>query len=948
MDSLKIVAQGDNKSVASQARGKLFEKVSAEVLRHHGYDIDNHQLNVTYSGMEIDIEGRARIAGVPLYAECKCYSRDVDCVQLQTFFGKYMTRWFKNSKAHGLFIALPGINSPAMGFYRENCESNSEITLRLLQEPEVMKALVDSRIVVHPDSFQHHIALCAGTPGDRLLVCSDLGFFWIQYVVPQGAGIAQSIQIFDSLGNAISDNDSINHLSELLPELQSFSVIRDSTDAKRQVTHHNGLVDDVVEVRGSSSCFEYQFPASPEFFIGREEILRDIHTFFSQVARRQTSSRSLLFEANSGWGKSSLVLATVEALREEGHYAVAFDSRSASSPHFMISVVEHVLDAFGDFNGLLHDRPILGGFEGAARTLIQIGDKLKASDKLLVIFFDQFENVFHLLEVLSRLAQLCLKVRDAGSNVVLGFSWKTDLIGLTRDFPYRWRDTIIDACQVIRLPPFSDAEINALLNRLASELHTKVRKDLRFLLSECSQGYPWLLKKLCAHVKSQRQAGVVQSEMVRTFLNVEQLFLQDLQGLTAAQDEALRRTARLAPASIWDIGEEFSPEVIQSLIDRRLVVKVGSKYDVYWDIFRDYLNTGKVPVEEVYLLRAQVGSIMNSLSILRESPEGIDVSDFKREAGLSDGAFFNVTRDLRLLQLAEIRDASLALLVPHTPDEKAMFGQVREHLKDRLPRNRCIQHILRTLSDEGEADMARLSEILRLEFPYISAVNRTWETYARIVANWLDVSNLAYWDKSTSRLLKHGLGVQVRERSLSFSRRRSGITVPALHFAPIVQVATRLTLAAAQQDASVDWSGIPRSTVYKALTVLEELGLISRKAQVIYVQAECHAFVQDVVRRTEIARKAVVKWPVFSEFIKILAEHVSTRLSHKQLAQHLLTRSGASWKTSTAETNAKIMLDWARHLGLAAPPYAHSPRGQFKATLASEKDMPLFDRVDRI
>jgi hypothetical protein len=248
------------------------------------------------------------------------------------------------------------------------------------------------------------------------------------------------------------------------------------------------------------------------------------------------------------------------------------------------------------------------------------------------------------------------------------------------------------------------------------------------------------------------------------------------------------------------------------------------------------------------------------------------------------------------------------------------------------------------LADEGEADLTRLSDILRTEFPYITALQRTWETYARVLANWFDLSDLAVWDASTSRLLKHEAGTQVRERSLSFARRRSGIMVPVVHFSPVVQVATRL-VSAAQQDSPVDWSGISRSTVYKALSVLEEMALISRKAQVIYVRPDCHAFVGDPDRRIDIARQAVSKWPVFCDFVSILSENSSRRMSHKKLAEELVARSDAGWKSSTAETNAKIMLDWARHLGLAVGRHAHSIRGQFKRS-SDEERMPLFEHLD--
>ena len=119
---------------------------------------------------------------------------------------------------------------------------------------------------------------------------------------------------------------------------------------------------------------------------------------------------------------------------------------------------------------------------------------------------------------------------------------------------------------------------------MGEELYTRIRKDLRYLIHEFSQGYPWLLIKLCAHVKSRRELGITQLELVNSGLNVIELFQEDLQDLTMQQEENLRKIARLVPISISELVEICSPKEIQSLVNRRLLVRIGSKYDIYWDI----------------------------------------------------------------------------------------------------------------------------------------------------------------------------------------------------------------------------------------------------------------------------------------------------------------------------------------------------------------------------
>ncbi len=85
-------------------------------------------------------------------------------------------------------------------------------------------------------------------------------------------------------------------------------------------------------------------------------------------------------------------------------------------------------------------------------------------------------------------------------------------------------------------------------------------------------------------------------------MNVEELFQEDLRGLLPEEEDALRRIAKAAPISVLELGEEFKHEIVQSLVNARLIVRIGNKYDIYWDIFRDYLNSGLVPIQENYIL----------------------------------------------------------------------------------------------------------------------------------------------------------------------------------------------------------------------------------------------------------------------------------------------------------------------------------------------------------
>lgn len=696
MAQLLILSTGTG-AVQAQARGKLFEKLMAEVLRQLGFTIDRIP-SVNYSGMEIDIEGRAIATGIPVYAECKFYENEIDSPKLQAFFGKFTAMWLRDNRCQGLFVSVPGVNSYAKGFYRDNMERAAGMTVRLLEQDAVFSAIFDSRLVRRLSEIENSLPAEVGRPGDSILAYTDKGYFWIVYVVPPGSAIADMVAIFDGAGNWIENEATFEYLRALKPDLASFDFAQQPGTRGIAPSSTISEIEEIVEVRGSSACFEYQFPASPQYFVGRQSIFDQIDTFASSVANRETSARGLLFEGNSGLGKSSAVLASVDRLGTHGHFALSIDCRSASTAQFVLRVVDHVQTRLDDFGGLIsNSRDAVAGIESAARRLIALGTQLVPHGRILFIFFDQFENLFYLADVLRPIRDVFLKVSDAQTNIVLGFSWKTDLFGLTTDFPYQTRDTIAGASKRIPLEPFSETETTDLLDRLAQELRSRLRKDLVFFLSEFSQGYPWLLKKLCAHVKTQREAGIPQADIAEGLLNVEQLFQDDLRGLSPDQDYALRRIAKAAPISSSEIGDDIRPGVLQSLINARLVIRVGSKVDVYWDIFKDYLNSGRVPVQDNYILRMKVGSILKAARALAEIGPAISPADLQVRLGISDKSFYNILKELRLLGVADIENHVLRPLVTLPADSQGLEGTLRLHVKERLRRNRLVWKLIETL-----------------------------------------------------------------------------------------------------------------------------------------------------------------------------------------------------------------------------------------------------------
>jgi hypothetical protein len=889
------------------------------VLRRHGYSIDAIP-NVNYAGMEIDIDGKQTITGVPLYAECKCYETEVDCPKLQAFYGKYSALWFRDPRCHGLFVALPGVNSHAKAFYRENCERNKQIVMRLLEEEQVLEAIFNSGQVARPEPVAALVQAQMGSAGDRLLFFTDRFYFWIQYVIPPGGSIPKAVLIADAAGQHVTETATIDYLMGLYPELQDFQLVlaeRVPAAVGRVSVHES---EEIVEVRGSSACFEYQFPASPQFFVGREDALKEVDAFTEAVLSGETSSRGLWFEANSGWGKSSLVLACIERLTRAGHFALAIDSRSASSSQFVLRVLNHVCSRFGDFGAAPDSHSSFGpiaGYEGALETLTRIGSTLKVRGKLLFIFFDQFENMFVLKDALRHVRDLFLKVCDLQINVVFCFAWKTDLVGLTTEFPYQLRDALAGGCHRIPLELFSELETTAMFQRLSIEIKAKLREDLKFFLSEFSQGYPWLLKKLCAHVKSQRDKNVPQLEMVDSLLNVEELFRDDLHGLTPGEEEVLRKIAKLAPIGVFELREEMESAVIQSLVDARLVVRIGAKLDIYWDIFRDYLNTGRIPGQDNYVLRLQPGPVLRAAKALVEGGRQLSPSQFQRILRATGGTFYNITREMRLLGLASKAGANIAAN-PKLPDVTDTFEhELRPLIKERLTRNRIVARLLRELESRTYLSVDEIASTISESCPYISAKSATWRVYARTIGNWMNFADLAIFRAKGGQLARYRPDRAIREVYLSNARRSYRMRFPRIQYGPIERAAVAICQAI-RTEQRVDWSGFKKSTISKALGTLEDIGFVTRDDRSLAVNTALIEFVVDTDHRQRRFFEAAMQIPAYATFVEVLRSPPTAGWTPDGLSRNVASRLGVDWKPGTAATNLKIMLDWARHCGLNA------------------------------
>jgi hypothetical protein len=929
MGRLKILATGRSQHSRTRTRGKLFAEMITQVLTHDGYHVD-HILHQDPTQMEIDVQGKHRKTGSPFYAVCRLSETPLGERDLQAFFGRYMVKWHMDRRCYGLFIVLPGLDEASIKFYREKIHNNADITTFLYDIEDTLRVISEMSGNMGPEQIAARIPPDVGKPDEGSLFYTEKGMFWAYFISSQGKKRPDKIAIFDGKGELISDGSMVSYLAKLDHTIANFdNVFADMTGPRQPGLFQ--VADPIAEVAGSSSCFEYQFPSSPQYFVGRKSLFRTLDSFSAQVIHRQATHRGILFEGPTGWGKSSMALASVAHLKKMGHFAVVVDCRTASSSTFIPRVIEFAIGKYGDFDGQIVEYDLskkISGINSAIRIILDIGQLLESQNKLLFIFFDQFENIVFLSDALDPIKNLFLKIVEKQTNIILGFTWDKDLVSSSPAFSNKILDAVVDESRVMTLTDFSKGEMGMLLKKLGKELDETLTNGLRSFLEIFSQGYPWLLKTLCFHVMVARRSGIPQSDIPEILMGIEELFHQEFQYLSDKERATLQQIAKIIPGRPVTPLKTFNAQTIQKLIHHGLINRIGNSVDISWNIFRDYLNTADVPIHDHYLPNAPVEQVIRALKVLRTTKKNLDISEFRKQISLSEFAFYGLARDMNLVRLTKFVQGEVLLQIEMSTSKQETETLLRNHLRSRLPKNRLVLEILKVLKDNHRMKIVDLSSHLESLFPFIKMTRRAWLKHIRILADWLDVADLALLNKKDKILMYFDPATDIRMHNLFLPKRRGGKTLK-IQYASVENVAIRL-VHALQKDGRVDWTGLHKNTIFRALATLEDLEFIHRKAPLIKVLPKAKSFVKHPNKRRSLFAEGALKLASFSVFIEILKSKENKGGTLMELGNELQEELGENWKVSTSETIAKIMLDWARHTNLAPGVFAKIRKGPIK------------------
>lgn len=714
-----------------EIKGKFLEQLAGQILKRQSYEIIER---IKFTGMEIDLLCRHKPSNQQLYVECKFHTNTLSSNAIDQCIGQAVRKRISNIA----FFSAGPLGKDAKGAVEE-LRRYPGINFSYYGTEAILDALIDSAIIQTPDPNILPSSITHAT----LLVHPDLPYIWLLQE-QRDARPFRLIPYTESVRDRPSPQKlrSILDSAQLLEGLEIAEYFEKGIITPYQIGVTKETSRELVSLIATADSLVDYRPCRPADFVGRTFFQKELWDYFNSVRTGNSKTRVVALTGSSGFGKSSLVAKLSDRFSNQKWrnrlFLHAVDVRSARGTMYVAEALLQGINAAQQAGFIDRNiRPEITDADSvlSSTSILSIFENLRKNNRVFILFFDQFEEIFtkeELLPLFRVFKRMVLDLSALQANLIVGFSWRTG-ISLSDDNPaYQMWHEIADHRLTKTIPRFDSGESSRMISQFERLIDQKLAPPLRKRLIEQSQGMPWLLKKLCIHVYRQISSGKSQIELLGSRLNVKSLFDEDLNPLTEAQFACLRYIALNSPADSMEVYNRFSDDVVTSLVNQRIIVRTGQRFTVYWDIFRDYIAKDSVPtIPWTYIPNYRPGMSIRTLKVLQQQG-GMSISSLSKELQYTERTTFNIITDLLNMMICEKDEKG-----HYVPAKGVSLSTVAERV-----RSQFSEHIIyRNLISDSDAtiNVSRDSviDVVRRLYSSGEVKPRTRDNYVNKLIPWL-------------------------------------------------------------------------------------------------------------------------------------------------------------------------------------------------------------------
>lgn len=342
------------------------------------------------------------------------------------------------------------------------------------------------------------------------------------------------------------------------------------------------------------------------------------------------------------------------------------------------------------------------------------------------------------------------------------------------------------------------------------------------------------------------------------------------------------------------------------------------KYDAYSDIFREFLISGTVPLDEAYYFYTYPKGALKFFEKIRKFGS-LSIEDEMAATGKQIGSVYNLNRDLRNLGLVNVRNKVFTVTESAADLEE---DRLLLFLQAQLKRNRAISLTLAEINQDGTIAVDRIATLLKEMFPSVRAKEKTWVFYSRTTATWIHEAKLAFYDRKGQELRQVDDEALFENVVARGSMAETGFRLPMCFRNAVMdclEVLAEKGKGIAGMDQLMLWLGRTHQSVSKAVSDNLKLGFLAydRDESKYRLSEVGSGFVRagDGERRRIFVERCQ-KIEVFSSFMTTVKASGSRGVRPREAALGIVTGMELELADATIDKLGMMLANWAEYAGL--------------------------------